>query len=166
MFFGKLRLSRRSAGATTHVLVRVHDHLRCLTSIKLNCLALSQLSSALSNNRDRHVGLSASLNDGLANSLCVLSRPSVNLRPHSAGQLVGILERLHSLNGAIVIIRRRRRIVHTTSCVISVNPGTNCGNNRIIFDNALPRLLGGGGDLATSCLANHHTVTPPTTRHK
>lgn len=164
-FFSALRLSGRSARMTHHVLLRVGDHVHFLVSIKLKCLALGQLDGSLSNNRDRHVGLTASLKDDLMNDLCVLSRPDVNLRDHSASHLVQILHRLRTLNGAIVMIRRSRRVVHTTSCVVSVNPGTKHLKKRIICRNSVGSLGGKDGDRAMHCLLKRRRVPMPTRQH-
>lgn len=164
-FFSGLQLSRGRTSVTGHLLARVAGHLRFLLSIKLNCLALSHLSSSLSKKRDRHVGLTASLKDDLIKSLCVLSRPDVKLRSHSASLLVGILQRLRTLNGAIIIIRRSRRVVHTTSCVVSVNPGTNHLNKRIICRNSISSLGADDGDCAIQCLAKRSRVRIPLCHH-
>lgn len=164
-FFHALALSRRSALITRHLLDRVGGHLAFLSSMNLNCLALGQLDGSLSKNRDRQVGLTASLKDDLMNSLCVLSRPDVNLRDHSAAHLVGILHRLRRLKGAMMMIRRSRRVVHTTSCVVSVNPGTKQLNKRIICRNSVGSLRGKDSDCAIGCLLKRRAVSLPTDRH-
>lgn len=164
-FFSRLRLGRRSDGMTHQVLVRVGDHVHFLVSMNLKCLALGQLDGSLSNKRDRHVGLTASLKDDLMNDLCVLSRPDVNLRDHSASHLVGILHRLRRLNGAMMIMRRSRRVVHTTSCVVSVNPGTKHLKKRIICRNSVGSLGGKDGDCAIHCLLKRRRVPIPRRHH-
>lgn len=164
-FFSSLALGRRSRTMTHHVLARVGDHVQFLVSINLNCLALGHLDGSLSNKRDRHVGLTASLKDDLINDLCVLSRPDVKLRDQSASQLIRILHRLRRLNGAIIIMRRSRRVVHTTSCVVSVNPGTKQLNKRMMCRNSVGSLGGNDGDCAIGCLLNRRAVPIPRRHH-
>ncbi len=147
------------------MLGRVHSHLGFLVSIKLSCLSLGHSSISLSNNRDRHVHLTARVNSRLIGMLCVLSRPDVKLRRHSGHELVGSLGSLHSAKGAIVIIRRSRRVVRGTSCVVSVNPGTNHLKNRIIFRNACRAVLKRRA-LASHCLGNRYTVSVPRRHHR
>lgn len=85
--------------------------LSTLLGIKLNCLELKRPTARLSNNRTRHVGLTARLRHARHNSaLCILSRPAANLRPSSITVLVTRLGKLITANGAIVVIRRSVRI--------------------------------------------------------
>ncbi len=165
IFVGSLRFNDHSNVVTGPVLGRVHRHLSFLRDINLRCLGLSHSSNALSNNRDRHVQLTARVNSSLVKILCVLSRPSVNLRRHSGRHLVTALGQLHSLNGAMVIIRRSRSAVHTTSRVLSVNPNTNVRNNRIICSNGFTSFRGYRNSLASSCLFKHGYMPIPGTHH-
>ncbi len=158
-FLGRVRLASCREGVTTGTVRRVISELRCVRSINLKCLALGQASGALSKKRDREVGLIATLKDSLINSLCVLSRPDVNLRPHSARELVTILHELESVKGAIIMMRRSRRVVETTSLLVSVNPGTKIGNKRVIFGKGLssdPAPRRASHSLALRCLKKSH----------
>lgn len=150
---------------TNRVLGRVHAQLGFLLSMNLSCLSLGHDSIDLSNNRDRHVHLTARVNSRLIGILCVLSRPDVNLRRHSGRHLVRSLGRLHSVNGSIVIIRRSGSVVLTTSCIVSVKPGTNELKKSIIFTNAPHRVLQARA-LASRCLGNRYTVRIPTGHHR
>lgn len=155
-------LSTHRLRVKTLILQRVHTHLRFVVSIKLSCLALRHATVALSNNRTRHVQLTARVNSNLAKILCILSRPDVNLRRHSGSHLLGALAHLHSLNGALVIIRRSRSAVHTTSRLISVNPKTNVRNNTVMTRNSLGTLVATRSSLANTCLSKQHDVPAPT----
>lgn len=146
------------------MLGRVHAHLGFLLSMKLSCLSLGHDSIDLSNNRDRHVQLTARVNSRLIGILCVLSRPDVKLRRQSGLHLVGSLGRLHSVNGSIVIMRRSGSVVLTSSCIVSVKPGTNHLNNRIMFTNGPRRVLRASA-LASRCLGNRRGVRIPTGHH-
>lgn len=127
-----------------------------LRSMNLNCVGLKRPSAALSNNRDRHIGLTARLTGGSANgALCILSRPAANLRFRSVQILLNILGGLISGNGAVVIVRRGLSIVGYTSCLVSVNPRNKHGNKRILFAKAPRRVMGtGAGDCATPFLGS------------
>lgn len=119
---------------------------------------------SLSKNRDRHVHLTARVNSRLIGILCVLSRPDVKLRRQSGLHLVGSLGGLHSANGSIVIIRRSGSVVLTTSCIISVKPGTNHLNKRMMFRKAPGRVLRARA-LASGCLGKRVGVRVPTRHH-
>lgn len=95
---------------------RVLGGVGTLRDMKLNCVGLKRDSAALSNKRDRHIGLTARLSGHSANgALCVLSRPAANLRFRSVHVLVSMLRGLMSENGAIVVVRRGLSIVGLTS---------------------------------------------------
>lgn len=88
-----------------------------LRSIKLNCVGLNRSSSALSNNRDRHIGLTSFLagSDTRNNIVFVFSRPAAKLRFRSVGGLLTTFGTLVRQKRAVIVIRRGVSIVGYTS---------------------------------------------------
>lgn len=151
-FLTSVRLSRRRRLVNERVLGRVETEMDFLSSMKLSCLSLKHTAKALSNNRTREVHLTARVNSKLMKITCVLSRPDVKLRRESGSELLNSLVGLHSLKGDLVIIRRSRSAVHTTSYVMSVNPNTKRRNKRLITVKATRSLVGGRSSVAKTCL--------------
>lgn len=128
---------------------RVLGGVGILRRIKLKCVGLKRPSAALSNKRDRHIGLTARLSGHSANgAVCVLSRPAAKLRFRSVHILVGMLGGLIRGNGAILIVRRGLSIVGLTSCVVSVNPRNKENKKRILTTKAPRRITKDGGKCA------------------
>ncbi len=126
--------ARRKTGGMIH-------HLGPLRSMKLNCIGLKRDSSALSNNRGRHIGLTCCLDlRGSSPAVFVFSRPAANLRFRSVGGLLYSFSTLVRHNRAVIVVRRGVRIVGYTSRVVSVNPRKNSHKNRLMTYNAPRRI--------------------------
>lgn len=159
MHFGKGSVTSILSVAVGHTIrffrgmPRVLGGVGIVRSINLKCVGLKRSSAALSNNRDRHIGLTARLSGHSANgALCVLSRPAAKLRFRSVHILVGMLGGLMSGKGAIVIVRRGLSMVGVTSCVVSVNPSNNGKKKGLLDFNAPRRITGDGGKCAPGFL--------------
>lgn len=152
------RILSRVASRAVKILIRaVVRKLSQVVRVNLPCLRLGQSAPSLSNNRTRQLGLIQCINDDLANVACVFSRPDTKVRPHSICHVGGLLQRLQSGNGAILIIRRSGSIVSVTSRIVSIKPKTKRGNKRIIFANAPVRVLHNTRALATSDLQTSYS---------
>lgn len=126
-----------------------------LLRLNLKCLSLGHTKTALSANRHRHIRLTHTIHGHAANILCILSRPSVKLRPTGISKLLNIVHSLITSNGSIMIISRSAQILTRASCLVRVKPDTNTGNNRIVTRKAIPRIVS----------AHRSHVTPFLTRN-
>lgn len=126
-----------------------------LRSIKLKCVGLKRASSALSNNRGRHIGLTCCLNRrGRRPALFIFSRPAANLRFRSVGALLGTFGTLVSGNRAIIVVRRGVSIVGYTSCLMSLNPRNKGTKKGLIYAKAPRRITVYRTSCAKGCLGS------------
>lgn len=112
-----------------------------LRSMKLKCVGLNRSSSALSNNRGRHIGLTFCLDRrGTSPALFVFSRPAANLRFRSVHGLLSTFSTLVHHKRDVMVVRRGVSIVGYTSCIVSLNPRNKSGNKGVMTMNAPRRM--------------------------
>lgn len=151
-------LPRRVHTVTATVYRSFRSATRQLTRLKLYCLSLSHTNTALSANRHRHIRLTHSIHGHAANILCILSRPSVKLRPTGISKLLNIVHSLITSNGSIIIISRSAHILTTVSRLIRVNPATNTRNNRIVTRNTITSIVATPNSRVTPFLHSNNGV--------
>lgn len=133
-----------------------------LRRIKLKCVGLKRTSSALSNNRGRHMGLTCFLDvRGTRPAVFMFSRPAANLRFRSVGGLLRTFRTLVDHKRAVVVVRRGVSIVGYTSRIVSLKPRKKGVKKGLMITNAPRRITTYTTSCAKRFLHRGLTVSSP-----
>ncbi len=142
----------------------VRERLRFLHAVGLSYLTLDRGTATLSGGEAQRIRLATQIGSGLVGVVYVLDEPTIGLHPRDTERLLGSLRGLRDLGNTVLVVEHDPDTIRAADRVIDMGPGAGKHGGEVVFEGAVPELLGRNGLPTGDFLSGRRTMTRPPPR--
>lgn len=132
-WFDKIRLSDFDTKVAKRLLIEINQRLETLVEVGLGYLTLNRPANTLSGGESQRIQLTRFLGSNLTDSLYILDEPSIGLHSRDTNRLIGVLQKLKSLNNTVVVVEHDEAMMKAADHIIDMGPMASYLGGEVVF---------------------------------
>jgi len=132
-WFEKLPLSAFDSKVAKRLLIEINQRLETLVEVGLGYLTLNRPANTLSGGESQRIQLTRFLGSNLTDSLYILDEPSIGLHSRDTNRLIGVLQKLKSLNNTVIVVEHDEAMMKAADHIIDMGPMASYLGGDVVF---------------------------------